>query len=101
MKEKIIETAGKTWKTLGAQGEISIPQLAKLLDEKEDIVCQAIGWLAREDKINYATKSNKTLVSLVASEMEQFSRLIQASAAQPTTSRIKEKAASASSRWGV
>ena len=38
MKNKIGEVAGRVWKTLG---------------EKGDIVYQALGWLAREDKINY------------------------------------------------
>ena len=76
MKEKIIETAGKTWKTLGENGESEITQLPRILNEKDGLVYQALGWLAREDKINYTTKNNKTFVSLVAPELEAFKRFI-------------------------
>ena len=72
MKDQIIEAAGKTWKALGEQGEANIDQLAKLIDEKESIVYQALGWLAREDKINYTSKNNKTFVSLVETELKAF-----------------------------
>ena len=72
MKDQIIEAAGKTWKTLGEQGEANIDQLSKIINEKEPIVYQALGWLAREDKINYTSKNNKTFVSLVESELKAF-----------------------------
>ena len=72
MKEKVIQTAGKVWQTLGEQGAIAIPQLAKTIKEKEDIVNQAIGWLAREDKIKYISKGKSILVSLVDTEQEMF-----------------------------
>lgn len=68
MKEKVGETAGKIWKVLGKKGEVPISQLPKLMDEKAVIVNQALGWLAREDKINYRSVANKTYVSLVESE---------------------------------
>ena len=72
MKEKIIQVAGKTWKVLGENGAISVAQLAKTLKEKEDIVNQAVGWLAREDKIKYITKGGKDLISLVDSEQQIY-----------------------------
>lgn len=72
MKEKIIETAGKTWRTLGEKGELNITQLPKVLKEDEAIVYQALGWLAREDKINYAVKNRQTTVSLVEAEVRAF-----------------------------
>ena len=77
MKEKIIETVGKTWRALGAQGESNISDLCKAVNEKEDIVNQSIGWLAREDKINYSLKRNKLFVSLVDSELQAFRNLYQ------------------------
>ena len=77
MKDRVIETVGKTWKALGEQGEISVPKLAKTIKEREDIVNQAIGWLAREDKINYNVKRNRISVSLVESEIEAFKNLYQ------------------------
>ena len=92
MKEKIIETAGKTWKTLGERGESDIAQLPRLLDEKEGIVFQALGWLAREDKINYVTKNNKTFVSLVESELQAFKNQINTQMnSQNTENKSKSK----------
>ena len=52
MKEKVIEIAGKTWRYLGQNGETNVSKLGKALQEKDAIVLQALGWLAREDKIN-------------------------------------------------
>jgi len=39
-----------------------------MLDEKTALVHQALGWLAREDKIDYRQEANRTLVSLKSSE---------------------------------
>ena len=74
MKDKIIETAGKTWKLLGQYGETSVSQLPQLINEQDYIVYQALGWLAREDKINYILKNRKTFVSLSDSEKEAFNQ---------------------------
>jgi hypothetical protein len=68
MRAAIGEAAGKIWKTLKTKEEISISQLPKILGEKTLIIHQALGWLAREDKIVYRTKGNKILVSLTESE---------------------------------
>lgn len=72
MKDKVIQTAGKVWRTLGEKGPISIAQLAKLLKLKADITNQAIGWLAREDKIKYVQKGASTFVCLVDTEQQMF-----------------------------
>ncbi len=72
MKDKIIEAAGKTWRFLGQNGETNVAQLSKSLHEKPEVVMQAVGWLAREDKINYATKNRRTFVSLVENEIRAF-----------------------------
>ncbi len=82
MKDKIIEVAGKTWRTLGEIGEINIEQIPKIIKEKDPIVYQSLGWLAREDKINYATKNNKIFISLVESELRAFQGTIQKSQSQ-------------------
>lgn len=68
MKEKIGETAGKIWKVLKEKEEMDIAQLPRILNEKSVSVYQALGWLAREDKISYQTKANKTFVSLTEPE---------------------------------
>ena len=76
MKDKVIETAGKTWKFLGQNGETDVGELCRYVKEKETVVYQALGWLAREDKINYTTKNRKTFVSLVESELSSFNNLV-------------------------
>jgi len=76
MKDKIIETAGKTWRYLGQNGQVSVSQLAKSLKEKDEVAFQALGWLAREDKIEYTIKNRRTFVSLVEGELRAFNSVI-------------------------
>jgi len=64
MREQIGHTAGKIWETLRDQKPVSVSRLPKLVGEKDAVVYQALGWLAREDKIEYHTKSNRTSVSI-------------------------------------
>ena len=72
MKEQVIEAAGKTWRFLGQNGEANVATLPKVLKEKETVVFQALGWLAREDKINYSIKNRRKFVSLVDGELRAF-----------------------------
>lgn len=51
MHEEIGTTAGTIWKTLNANGELSLPGLKEQIDAKSPVFEWAIGWLAREDKI--------------------------------------------------
>ena len=46
------ETAGKVWHVLDVKGPQTIAKLIKELDDTpRDVVMQAIGWLAREGKV--------------------------------------------------
>ncbi len=72
MKKKIGEMAGKVWKILGEKEEVEISKVPRILKEKGEIVYQALGWLAREDKINYYNKEGKPFVSLTYDEREAF-----------------------------
>jgi hypothetical protein len=76
MKDRIIETAGKVWRFLGQNGQTNVTQLAKSLKEKEEVVLQALGWLAREDKIDYTVKNRRTFVSLVERELCAFNTVV-------------------------
>ncbi len=76
MKEKIIEVVGKVWRFLGQNGQTNVSQLAKSLKEKDEVVFQALGWLAREDKITYTIKNRRTFVSLVEGEVRAFNTLV-------------------------
>ena len=64
MKTKIGRIAGKIWEILHTSGEMNITQLPIILNEKTSEVYQAVGWLAREDKIEYRSEKGKTYVSL-------------------------------------
>ena len=76
-KDQVIQAAGKTWKILGERGARTITELTKILKLKSDIVNQAIGWLAREDKIKYIQKGKSIQVCLVDTELQMFKILKQ------------------------
>jgi len=76
MKEKVIEAAGKVWRYLGQNGQANVSDLAKSLQEKDEVVLQALGWLAREDKIDYTIKNRRTFVSLVEGELRAFNAVV-------------------------
>jgi hypothetical protein len=75
-KDEIGEIAGRIWRTLGEKEKVRVSQLPGILKMKSDIVYQALGWLARENKINYNVKGSQTYVSLVDSEIEIFRGLL-------------------------
>ena len=63
--EQIGETAGEVWHLLADEREpISLAQLAKRVDQPRDVVMQAIGWLAREDKIQIEENGRSRYVAL-------------------------------------
>ncbi len=72
MKDRIGEIAGKIWTILGEKQNVDILKLPKILKERGEIIYQALGWLAREDKIKYHSKERKTFVSLTHEEHEIF-----------------------------
>ena len=90
MKEKVIEAAGKTWRFLGQNGETDVTDLCRYVKEKESVIFQALGWLAREDKINYTIKNRKTFVSLVEGELRSFNNLVYHMDPQQSNSAEKE-----------
>ncbi|OGX25459.1 MAG: hypothetical protein A2787_06700 [Omnitrophica WOR_2 bacterium RIFCSPHIGHO2_01_FULL_48_9] len=91
MKEKVIEAAGKTWQFLGKNGETAVSDLPKFIKEKDEIVLQALGWLAREDKINYLNKNKRDIVALAESELGAFNSIIQNAQAQAQASQAEAK----------
>jgi len=54
------ETAGKIWHLLNQEGPQTFPQLRRKLNGTGEIVSFALGWLAREDKVDI-TQDKKTL----------------------------------------
>jgi hypothetical protein len=61
---QIGETAGIVWRTLAENGPMSLARLVKAAGEPRDTVMQAVGWLAREDKIVLYDEGRSRMVSL-------------------------------------
>ncbi len=61
---EIGEMAGKVWRALHENGPLTIAKLVKAVDGPRDVVMQAVGWLAREDKIDIAEERRSRVVSL-------------------------------------
>lgn len=57
MDKTIGETAGKVWKFLHEKGEANLSQLRKGVKADPNLILQAIGWLAREDKLHIEKKA--------------------------------------------
>jgi hypothetical protein len=65
VKERIGTSAGKIWRVLKKSDEVAISKLTKMLKESDTITYQALGWLAREGKIEYRSEGRTTFVSLI------------------------------------
>lgn len=62
--EQIGESAGVVWRILAEQGPLSLAKLVKEADMHRDLVMQAIGWLAREDKVTIEEEARTKVVYL-------------------------------------
>jgi len=61
---QIGEVAGVVWRTLSENGPLNTTKLVKAVNESRDVVMLAVGWLAREDKINITEKGRNRIVAL-------------------------------------
>lgn len=64
MQSQVGETAGKVWHILNDRGPQTLAQLKKGLNGSGEIVGFALGWLAREDKINIIQEKKSFKISL-------------------------------------
>ena len=64
-KSEIGQAAGDVYRYLHDQGQVSITQLRKELPLGRGRVDQAVGWLARENKIEFIQDKRTTYVSLL------------------------------------
>ena len=58
------ETAGKVWSLLNDQGPQTLAQLKKKLNGNGEVLSFAIGWLAREDKLEFTTEKKTVRIQL-------------------------------------
>ena len=62
--DQIGQTAGEVWKALQKHGTLTMTQLAKEVDAPRDRVMQAVGWLAREGKVQMSETARRKSISL-------------------------------------
>jgi hypothetical protein len=63
-QDEIGSVAGLVWHTLSEQGDQSLAALKKAVDAPGDLVLAAIGWLAREGKLNFDASNRALKISL-------------------------------------
>ena len=64
IKEQMGVTAGKIWQTLSDEGPQTMAQLKKRVNGSGELVGFALGWLAREDKIDISQEKKSFKVAL-------------------------------------
>lgn len=62
--DAIGDCAGAVWCCLNDNGPQPVATLKKSVDAPADLVLAAVGWLAREGKLNFETNGKQVLVSL-------------------------------------
>ena len=61
---KIGQTAGEIWRVLTEEGELSLSALKKKGKAPTDLILIAVGWLAREEKLQFEPKGRSIRISL-------------------------------------
>ena len=66
--DQIGETAGEVWHLLDAEGPLALTKIVKEIDAPRDLVMQAVGWLAREEKLTIEEEKRSKIVSLISED---------------------------------
>ncbi len=64
LKQEVGKTAGKIWQRLSEGGPQTLTQLKRKLNGESDLVNFAVGWLAREDKVEIIPDKKNFRVAL-------------------------------------
>ena len=64
IQEQIIESAGTIYNYLNTKGEVSINKMKKDLSLEGNFAEMGLGWLSREDKLEYTQKAKSVTVKL-------------------------------------
>lgn len=64
IQEQIIQSAGQIYNYLNLKGEVSINKMKKDLSLAENFAEMGLGWLSREDKIEYTQKAKSVTIKL-------------------------------------
>jgi predicted transcriptional regulator len=62
--EEIGEVAGEIWHVLRERGEMSLSGIASAINASQSTVYMGLGWLAREDKLEFVAKRRGMFVRL-------------------------------------
>jgi hypothetical protein len=61
---EIGHVAGDVWGVLVRDGSLTVAAIKKAVDAPGDVVMAAIGWLAREDKLEFSAQGRSVTISL-------------------------------------
>jgi hypothetical protein len=61
---EIGHVAGEVWGVLSGQGPLTLAAIKKEVEAPGDVVIAAIGWLAREDKLDFLTAGRTVKIAL-------------------------------------
>ena len=61
MIDQIGAAAGMIWSLLNEQGSMGLSKLVKEVNAPRDVVMQAVGWLAREEKLHIDDSRSKVV----------------------------------------
>ena len=64
LKPQVGETAGKVWELLSLGGPQTLAQLKKKIKDSGEVLSFAVGWLAREDKVEITLMKKTVSVQL-------------------------------------
>jgi hypothetical protein len=62
--DSIGQTAGLVWRYLNAKGPVSLTVLVHEAKVPRDLLMQALGWLARENKLEFSEVKRRKTVGL-------------------------------------
>ena len=62
--ESIGMVAGLVWEYLDQKGPVTLSKLAREINAPRDLVMQGVGWLAREEKIEFHPGDKSKRISL-------------------------------------
>ncbi len=64
MQQEIIQSAGQIWNYLNERGEVTTTKMKKDLSLDDNFASLGLGWLAREDKVDFSGKGARAKVRL-------------------------------------
>jgi hypothetical protein len=71
VRDRIEQCTARILATLGEIGSINVLRLSEQMGEMSMLTYQALGWLAREERIRYERRGNQVHVSLAAVEQPE------------------------------